>query len=136
LSDIDAFDLSYIDVHGRAQPTFDDHVAVCNNDFCALLSPQRKPHHQGADQNGPQDGANAKTGKIIRTRRKKTTLCSLPVYLTTSCIGLLGCLYIASIFFVSHRGCDGRIPVVACAWRETPKTKDRGQLSRGEIKTG
>ena len=58
LSNIDARDLLRIDVHSSAYPSFDDHTAVCNNDFGALLLQQRKPHHQAADQDGPQDWRN------------------------------------------------------------------------------
>jgi hypothetical protein len=43
-------------------------------------------------------------------------------------------MYTASICFVSHHGCDGLIPIVVYAWRETPKTKDLSRQARGEIK--
>lgn len=49
---------------------------------------------------------------------------------------MLDRIYIASICIVSHRGCDGLIAVIARAGRGTPKTKDLGRHTRGEIKPG
>jgi len=58
LRDIDARDLLRIDAHSSVYPSFDDHTAVCHNDFGTLLLQQHKPPRQAADQDGPQDRRN------------------------------------------------------------------------------